>query len=249
MGKKFISENTLTDIADAIRTKRGTSDPIDPANFATEIASIPTGSGGGSGGGSSGGSSIAEGFTVNFYNHSKELIETHSAKCGFLIDKPISYQAGTWRNENNHVNNFPLTVASEYAGGVYNLYASDSEDCVRTLLDHYGLDSGYTHVMVANLSSENMCVYFGTPPGGIILQTSSDKYGFFNSTTQCYYAACEGQLTGNVIEDLRKIMMHTSRADLSASSGCIIPTGQQYYYTSWPDGITYARLDETLYTT
>ena len=40
MAKRFIDESTLTDIADAIREKKGTSDTIDPANFASEIAGI-----------------------------------------------------------------------------------------------------------------------------------------------------------------------------------------------------------------
>ena len=47
MGKVFIQESTLTNIADSIRSKKGTTALIDPANMATEIASITTGSGGG----------------------------------------------------------------------------------------------------------------------------------------------------------------------------------------------------------
>ena len=47
MGKVFIQESTLTSIADSIRSKKGTTALIDPANMATEIASITTGGGGG----------------------------------------------------------------------------------------------------------------------------------------------------------------------------------------------------------
>ena len=36
----------LTDIADAIREKKGTSDPINAQDFASEISSISTGGGG-----------------------------------------------------------------------------------------------------------------------------------------------------------------------------------------------------------
>ena len=46
MGKVFIQESTLTSIADSIRSKKGTTALIDPANMATEIASITTGGGG-----------------------------------------------------------------------------------------------------------------------------------------------------------------------------------------------------------
>ena len=45
MGVKLIQESTLTDIANAIREKKGTTDALDPANFATEISSIASGGG------------------------------------------------------------------------------------------------------------------------------------------------------------------------------------------------------------
>jgi hypothetical protein len=43
MAKRFIDESTLTGIADAIRAKKGTSDLLDPANFADEIYGITGG--------------------------------------------------------------------------------------------------------------------------------------------------------------------------------------------------------------
>ena len=47
MAKVFIQESTLTAIGDAIRSKTGKTELIDPANMSTEIASITTGGGGG----------------------------------------------------------------------------------------------------------------------------------------------------------------------------------------------------------
>lgn len=47
MAKVFIEETTLTAIGDAIRSKTGKTELIDPANMSTEIASITTGGGGG----------------------------------------------------------------------------------------------------------------------------------------------------------------------------------------------------------
>ena len=47
MAKVFIEETTLTAIGNAIRSKTGKSELIDPANMSTEIASIQAGSGGG----------------------------------------------------------------------------------------------------------------------------------------------------------------------------------------------------------
>ena len=44
MAKYFIDETTLTDIADAIREKKGTSDKLDPSTFASEISGITAGS-------------------------------------------------------------------------------------------------------------------------------------------------------------------------------------------------------------
>lgn len=50
MAKNNNLTDFLTDVANAIREKKGTSDPINPQNFSDEIASIETGGGGGSGG-------------------------------------------------------------------------------------------------------------------------------------------------------------------------------------------------------
>jgi hypothetical protein len=47
MAKVFIEETTLTAIGDAIRSKTGKTELIDPANMDTEIASIEAGGGGG----------------------------------------------------------------------------------------------------------------------------------------------------------------------------------------------------------
>lgn len=45
MPNYMIEGQTLTDIADAIRAKTGSSDPITGANMATEIENIPSGGG------------------------------------------------------------------------------------------------------------------------------------------------------------------------------------------------------------
>lgn len=47
MSKYSINDTTLTAIADSIRSKAGTSDPIQVSGFADAIAAIPTGGGGG----------------------------------------------------------------------------------------------------------------------------------------------------------------------------------------------------------
>ena len=45
MSKYAINDTTLTAIADSIRAKGGTSDPIQVSNFASAIANLPTGGG------------------------------------------------------------------------------------------------------------------------------------------------------------------------------------------------------------
>ena len=47
MAKNDNLKDFLTDVADAIREKKGTSKPINPQDFSTEIASIKTGGDGG----------------------------------------------------------------------------------------------------------------------------------------------------------------------------------------------------------
>ena len=47
MAKYSIEDTTLTNIADAIRAKKGSNSPIMAADFAAEISEIQTGSGGG----------------------------------------------------------------------------------------------------------------------------------------------------------------------------------------------------------
>lgn len=48
MAKNDNLKDFLTDVADAIREKKGTSEPINPQDFSSEIASIETGGGGSS---------------------------------------------------------------------------------------------------------------------------------------------------------------------------------------------------------
>lgn len=64
MSDYIIQGATLTAIADAIRSKTGGTGKLDPANFASAISGIETGSGGSSGG-DSGGSGVAGGADID----------------------------------------------------------------------------------------------------------------------------------------------------------------------------------------
>ena len=68
MAKNNNLTDFLTDVADAIRTKKGTTAKINPQDFSSEIASIPTG----------GGSATTPKSSVNFYDYDGTLLHSYS---------------------------------------------------------------------------------------------------------------------------------------------------------------------------
>lgn len=67
MAKNDNLTDFLTDVANAIRTKKGTTDPINPQNFSDEIASIK-----------SGGSSVVTEKNVNFVDYDGTLLYSYT---------------------------------------------------------------------------------------------------------------------------------------------------------------------------
>lgn len=78
MAKNDNLKDFLTDVADAIREKKGTTDLINPQDFSAEIASIETGGGGESGGGVS----VPE-KDVNFRDYDGTILHSYT-KAQFL---------------------------------------------------------------------------------------------------------------------------------------------------------------------
>jgi hypothetical protein len=73
MAKNNNLTDFLTDVADAIRAKKGTTAKINPQDFSSEIASISTGGGGG------GGTSVAVSKSdVNFYDYDGTLLFSYT---------------------------------------------------------------------------------------------------------------------------------------------------------------------------
>ena len=68
MAKNNNLTDFLTDVADAIRLKKGTTAKINPQDFSSEIASIPTG----------GGSATTSKSSVNFYDYDGTLLHSYS---------------------------------------------------------------------------------------------------------------------------------------------------------------------------
>ena len=78
MAKNNNLTDFLTDVANAIRAKKGTTAKINPQNFSSEIASISTGGGGG------GNTSVAVSKSdVNFYDYDGMLLHSYT-KSAFL---------------------------------------------------------------------------------------------------------------------------------------------------------------------
>lgn len=156
----------ITSLADHIRAKAGKSDAMTFAELEAAVDGISTGGSGGggsTGGGSSdsgsGTSTIENGYTVNFHNTDKVLIESHSAKFGMWIDAPISYTPNSWINENGYRNQFPLTVEEGSETTVFNLYPS-TDTVADVIYAHCGVDvNTYPYLWVMCMWYNNSYLY------------------------------------------------------------------------------------------
>lgn len=130
MGKLLIDESTLTDIGNAIRTKKGTSGLIPTPNMKSEILSISGG----------GGTSIDGGYTVNFHDLDKKLIETHSAKYGNQIGNPLSYKPVIWNDADGNRFTLPVMVTEDMGAEVVNLFAGIADTYADKLYKAYNIN-------------------------------------------------------------------------------------------------------------
>ena len=195
---------------------------------------------------------IKGGYTINFYNHNKELIESHSAKCGNYIDKPISYLTGSWQNENGYANAFPLTAEEE--GTVINLYASDEIDCATQLYNYFGLSKeDYPHLMIT-ISNDSQYggaqVYFGHASYFAIDDSTSRNIIMFMNPLKIGKTAYANSFAWG--DDMSKNIQIfiSSCGELSDSSNgnmATSPDSAIISYTNFEIEVTDGRLDETLY--
>ena len=126
MGKAIIDEETLTGIADAIRTRKGTSYLIPTPNMKNEILSI-----------SGEMPSLSNGYVVNFHGYDGEVMEIHSAKVGNAIGEPLSFVPRLWTDSNENEIVFP--ILSNTVGEVIDVYALH-KDMADMIYRYYGID-------------------------------------------------------------------------------------------------------------
>lgn len=96
MAKNDNLKDFLTDLADAIREKKGTSNPINPQDFTSEIASIETGGGGEA--------TVVTSKDVNFYDYDGTLLHSYTWNQAMALTElpPLPTQKGLICQEWNY---------------------------------------------------------------------------------------------------------------------------------------------------
>jgi hypothetical protein len=199
-----------------------------------EILSIESGGGG---------AVLENGFTVNFYNASDELIDSHSTACGMYIDKPISYDCEAWIDADGRINEFPLTITT--FGMVRDLYPSDINLCSDVVYAHCGVDKeAYPYMLImAETTYNDIRVVFSNN-----IKIASDGV----TINACIYV---DRLTNDILSsgDLSmrncvKALKYQAVTSRSTSYwGKLTANSTLYYYTNFDSVITTDRLDKCVY--
>lgn len=154
MAKVLIDESTLTDIADSIRSKKGTTDLINPANYANEISGISGG----------GGISVPNSYTVNLYDKNDVLTASYNLPCGTALNMPLNAKTNKWVSMySEDVYTFPIN--SDVAGTVLNLKPSSDKTLTDFVYENYDISkSEYPYFVLiydwSNLYNEPYVVIF-----------------------------------------------------------------------------------------
>ncbi len=144
MAKVWIEEDTLTGIADAIRSKKGMDDLIPTTNMRNEILSI-----------SSVGVGIEGGYVAHFYDEDRNLIQIISSKDA-MINAP-SYKNSKWIDDSGEsFVDFPLllTQNESYYAMIFTTYAD-------LLYDNFGVNRDeYPYILVTAQDGESWTHFF-----------------------------------------------------------------------------------------
>lgn len=116
MSKQNNLTDFLVDVANAIRTKKGTSLPINPQNFSDEIASI-------SGGGSGGGGDVIPGegqHLVTFIDYDGTVLKKEAVNDGESATPPATVPEHEHLTFNKWVGNYSNVTRDRIVGAHYN---------------------------------------------------------------------------------------------------------------------------------
>lgn len=109
--------------------------------------------------------SVSDGYMVNFFNANGEVIQVHSAKHGYAVDKPLSYDV-SWVDSNGVLQEFPMTIANTNTK-VINVYLmSDGIIMENAIYEHFGISkSSYEWLIVkADIVNNSIIAYFVPAP-------------------------------------------------------------------------------------
>lgn len=203
-------------------------------------------SSGGLGGGGSDSPTLENGYTVNFYNHNKILIDVHSTLCGMNINPPDSYDADAWVNEDGSQITFPYTVSDSTSTRVYNFYASGALTCAQQLYAHFGVDisiypilviglCGYSQFKIVFAASHEFSEAGVNDNGG----SYDAYYGVKLYNTLAYSSSVDwdgttfNSLSANSLELTKYIVTNYTNDNLSATDSIIINVNSGYTYTNY----------------
>jgi hypothetical protein len=235
MGKVLIDESTLTNIADSIRSKKGTTDLINPANYASEISGITGGDG----------SSIENGFTVNFHDAENNLIQSTSAIYGYQVYAPVSHMVDHWEDENGKLIQFPLTVNPNSQTNEINVYESGPGTCERLIYAHFGISKTDYGKLLVSYNNGTVTVYFSNGTWN----TSSDKKkitlnGTALKATSIYSSS---NSASSITSAILKSSVNLSEVPSGSAENTSIYSGGRRLYTNFGLDVADGRLEETIF--
>lgn len=116
--------------------------------------------------------SVSGGYMVNFFNTEGEVVQVHSAKYGYSIDKPLSYDV-PWADINGQLYAFPLVIHADSGVDIINAYSMSGGSTMETVIyEHFGISkSSYEWVVVrVDIPNKTVAAYFvpaPTAPGNL----------------------------------------------------------------------------------
>lgn len=125
--------------------------------------------------------SVSDGYMVNFFNANGEVIQVHSAKHGYAVDKPLSYDV-SWVDSNGVLQEFPMTITNTDTK-VINAYLMDDGVIMESAIyEHFGINkSSYEWLIVkVDVVNNSIIAYFVPAPTAPGNNYSGNPYYIFS---------------------------------------------------------------------